>query len=177
MSLIDQTYFTNEIQIPSSKYETIQSFIDRYEKQVLIDLFGYGLYKLIKDYDPLTSEQRITDIIKGKDFTLNGFEARWNGLINEDKVSLIAYYVYFKWASEKQVISTRAAGIKPALENGENVSYELKAIAAYNMMMQLYGHRSQDSNYPSAFRFMTENHSIYPEWQFTPKGLLNMFAL
>ena len=177
MSVIDPTYFTNEIQIPNSKYETIQSFIDRYEKQVLIDLFGYALYKLIKDYDPLTSEQRIKDIVEGKDYVLNGFETRWIGLINEDKVSLIAYYVFFRWASEKQVISTRAAGVKPALENGENVSYELKAIAAYNMMMQLYGHPLQNRNTPSAYRFMTENHSVYPEWQFTPKGLLNIFAL
>ena len=177
MSLIDQTYFINEIQIPESKYETIQSFIDRYEKQVLIDLFGYALYKLIKDYDPLTSEQRIKDIVEGADFTVNGFETRWNGLLNEDKVSLIAYYVFFKWATEKQAISTRAAGVKPALENGENVSYELKAISAWNNMVQLYGHRNQDCNFPSAYRFMAENAILYPEWHFTPKGLLNMFGI
>ena len=52
MSLIDQTYFNGTIAIPTSKYEPIQGLIDRYEPQLIIDLFGYELAKLVKAYDP-----------------------------------------------------------------------------------------------------------------------------
>ena len=81
MSLIDQTYFKGTIAIPASKYEPIQGIIDMYEPQLIIDLFGYELAKLVKAYNPLTSEQRIKDIVNGKGFTTRGGDLqKWNGL-------------------------------------------------------------------------------------------------
>lgn len=177
MSLIDDTYFTNDIQIPVSKYDTIQSYIDRYEPQILIDLLGYELYNLVKGYDPLTAEQRIIDLVEGVDYTVNGHLCRWGGLINIDKISLVAYYVFFKWATEKETIATRAANIKIKNENADNVSYEVKAIASYNKMLRLYGYSIEPHYSQSAYAFFKAKADDYPELLFTEKKPLNTYGL
>ena len=178
MSLIDQTYFQGTIAIPASKYEPIQGIIDRCENQLITDLFGYQLAKLIKDYDPLTSEQRIIDIVQGKDFTTRGGDLqRWNGLVNTEKESVIAYWVFYKWAIERETIATRSAAIKPTPENSENASFETKALAAYNHMLDLYGYRGQCDYAPSCFNFMYANQGIYPEWKFQEKRPINFLGL
>ena len=178
MSLIDQTYFNGTIAIPASKYEPIQGIIDRYEPQLIIDLLGYELAKLVKAYDPLTSEQRIIDIVDGKEFTTRGGDLqKWNGLINNEKESVIAYYVFYKWAIERDIIATRSAAIKPTPENSENVSFETKAFAAYNHMLDLYGYRGQSSYAQSCFNFMYANQDLYPEWKFHEKRPINLLCL
>ena len=178
MSLIDQTYFKGTIAIPASKYEPIQGVIDKYEPQLITDLFGYELAKLIKDYDPLISEQRIIDIVQGKEFTTRGgYLQMWNGLINSEKESVIAYYVFYKWAIEREIISTRSAAIKPTPENSENVSFETKAFAAYNHMLDFYGYRGQCDYAPSCFNFMYANQDLYPEWKFKEKRPINFLGL
>ena len=178
MSLIDQTYFKGTIAIPASKYEPIQGIIDRYENQLITDLFGYGLAKLIKNYDPLTSEQRIIDIVQGKEFTTRGGDLqKWNGLVNTEKESVIAYYVFYKWATERETIATRTVAIKPKPENSENVSFEEKAFAAYNHMLNLYGYRGQCYYAPSCFNFMYANQDLYPEWKFQEKRPINFLGV
>lgn len=178
MSLIDQTYFNGTIAIPASKYEQIQVIIDRYESQLITDLFGYELAKLINDYDPLTSEQRIIDVVQGKEFTTRGGDLqKWNGLVNTEKESVIAYWVFYKWAIERESIATRSAGIKPIPENSENVSFESKAFAAYNHMLDFYGYRGQCDYAPSCFNFMHANKDLYPEWKFQGKRPINFFGL
>ena len=178
MSLIDQTYFKGTIAIPASKYEPIQGVIDRYEPQLITDLFGYELAKLVKDYDPLTSEQRIIDIVQGKEFATRGGDLqRWNGLVNTEKESVIAYYVFYKWAIEREIIATRIAAIKPTPENSENVSFETKAFAAYNQMLDLYGYRGQCDYAPSCFNLMYANQDLYPEWKFQEKRPINLLGI
>ena len=178
MSLIDQTYFTGTIAIPASKYEPIQGIIDRYENQLITDLFGYELARLIKDYDPLISEQRIIDIVQGKEFPTRGGDLQmWNGLINSEKESVIAYYVFYKWAIEREIIATRSAAVKPTPENSENVSFETKAFAAYNHMLDIYGYRGQCDYAPSCFNFMCANQDLYPEWKFQEKRPINFLGV
>ena len=178
MSLIDQTYFTGTIAIPASKYEPIPGVIDRYEPQLITDLFGYELAKLIKNYDPLTSEQRIIDIVQGKEFTTRGGDLqKWNGLVNIEKESVIAYWVFYKWAIEREIIATRSAAIKPKPENSENVSFEAKAFAAYNNMLDLYGYRGQCYYAPSCFNFMYANQDLNPEWKFQEKRPINFLGV
>ena len=178
MSLIDQTYFNGTIAIPAIKYEPIQGIIDRYETQLIIDLFGYELAKLVKDYDPLTSEQRIIDIVQGKEFTTRGgYLQKWNGLINLQKESVIAYWVFYKWAYERETIPTRSAAIKPTPENSENASFESKAFAAYNHMLDFYGYRGQCDYAPSCFNFMYANQDLYPEWKFQEKRPINLLGI
>ena len=94
MSLIDATYFKNDINLPSETYGNLSGFIAKFEKELLIRLFGYGLYKLINAYNAETSPQRIKDIVVGKEFTDGDYTYKWNGLVNAEKVSIIAYYVY-----------------------------------------------------------------------------------
>ena len=178
MSLIDQTYFKGTIAIPASKYEPIQGIIFRYKNQLIAVLFGYELAKLIKDYDLLTSEQRIIDIVHGKEFTTRGGDLqKWSGLVNIEKESVIAYYVFYKWAIEREIIATRSAAVKPTPENSENVSFEAKAFAAYNHMLDLYGYRGQCDYAPSCFNFMCANQDLYPEWKFQEKRPINFLGV
>ena len=116
--------------------------------------------------------------MQGKEFTTRGGNLqKWNGLVNTERESVIAYWVFYKWAIERETIATRSAAIKPTPENSENASFETKALAAYNHMLDLYGYRGQCDYAPSCFNFMYANQDLYPEWKFQEKRPINFLGL
>ena len=85
MSLINHTYFTDDLLIPGLENQDIQgkvqNFIDKHEPALLMDLLGYELYKAFKDAlaagDPA---QKWIDLRDGVEFTkLNGYNYLWPG--------------------------------------------------------------------------------------------------
>lgn len=188
MSLVDPTYFVRDIALPSGKYDNIQDYIDRYENEIIMELFGYSLGSLILDYDPGTSEQRIKDIVEGKEYNTTQYDGyypnggeitvKWNGLLNEEKKSLIAYYVYCRFLEENISHVTGVGGGKSALENAERGGLAPKYVKAQNKMMELYGDFYELNKYPeSCFNFMYEHKETYPEWVFTEKEKVNRFGI
>lgn len=190
MSLLDTTYFTKEIHIPTSKYTTLQSVIDRYEPKMIRDLFGYELALLIKAYDAGTSPQRIKDIVEGKVYTpsygasMGHYTAsgtpkiKWNGLLNDDKVSLLAYWVFYWYMRENETFLSISGSGKSKSENAYDAGDNPKSVFAWNRMFELYGGFTRESSInPSCFNFMKEFESSYPEWVFTYKRNINRFGL
>jgi hypothetical protein len=106
MSLIDTTYLRNSISVPIGTYSDLQQYIDEYEKKVLISLLGYDLYtEMMAAYAALPGvplPSKWDNLINGTTYTYEGQSVRWNGLINSDKVSFIAYYVYCQYLRAKQ---------------------------------------------------------------------------
>lgn len=189
MKLIDATYFNDEISLPANKYSDLDSFIERFGRELLIKLFGYTLYKLIDAYDPdnkTDTEQRIRDIIEGKEFTENDRTYKWNGLVNTEKVSVIAYYVYVHYLRQKETQTTTTGESKNKKVNSVSASPAYKMSNAWSCMNILIGPYCLYSDYypggmtdyyNSLFYFMSKNYDIYPEWEWSEMGSVNSFDL
>lgn len=176
----DKDYYILEANIPDSILNDLDAYITRYEKEILIDLFGYALWKLINAYDsnnPGNSPQRIRDIVEGKEYTVDGDLIKWNGLINDDKISLLSYYVYYWWVRNNGTTLHMTGVALLKSENSEPESASQKISAAWGRLRELYGYPSQDFYQPSAYNFMIEFESDYSEWVFERIGHVNSFDL
>jgi hypothetical protein len=181
MSLITTSYFAKDISIPTGTYSNLSNDIEKYEPEIIKEVSGYELGKLINAYDSSTSPQRIKDIVEGKEYTVsyNGRDQtiKWNGLINTELISFIAYYVYYWW-QRNNITSTSTTGeIKPKNENSIIVGANAKACAAWYRMRQLIGYSGQSVVEPSLYNFLTEYEDDYPEWIFKDVGSINIFGI
>lgn len=188
MSLIDDTYFINDIALPSNTYSDYSDMITRFEREFLIKAFGYDLYKLINVYDsdnPTTSSQRIRDIVEGKEFTVSSYTYKWEGLINSQKDSPIAYYVYCQIMLNNQTHTTTIGENALEYENAQRANVNAKVSRAWARMKEQLGEffiynipAFGDELYNnSLFFFMSLNWSTYPEWRWDNFGSINDFDL
>lgn len=206
MSLIDTTYFVNDLNVPLSSNATLNSVfteaIARYENEILKDLLGYTLWKEFTDavaaatiQSPLA--QKWVNLRSGADlefeFSGNMINTRWNGLLNSDKKSLIANYVYYQHRRNTDSDYTGLGQSKSKSENSVMVSPLPKLVQVYNSMISLYGAVPADyrkyksflnnANYihynaePSAYNFLLANRETYSNWVFKPKGKVNVWGI
>lgn len=182
-NLIDYTYFVDDINVPDANgtYSTLDDFITKFEKKYLIRVLGYTLYKLIAAYDsahPEASEQRIRDIIEGKEFQSDDlvFTYKWNGLKNTDLISPIAYYVYYHHQVSKITHTSTSGEKKNAIENSQPVETSFKLYDAWNNMVDLTG-KINDYKVDSLYYFMYKNADTYPEWEFEEFDYINSFGI
>lgn len=177
MALIDKTYFVFDINIPDSDYNNLDAYITRYEKEIVYKLFGYELGELVLAYNA-SSEQRIKDIVEGKEYTLSdGTKIKWNGLANDDKISLIAYYVYYWYQKNNSTTLQGIGNVKLKGENSDNARAGIKISTAWSRLKMLYGDYCQSEYIPSAYNFLINFEDIYPEWEFEELGDVNNFDL
>jgi hypothetical protein len=178
-TLIDKSYFVYEINLPDGQYSDVTNYIVRYEREVLISLLGQELYALVAASS--AGSGRLYDLINGKTYTVsyNGRDqqVKWDGLKNTNKVSLIAYYVYYQYQRNKATYASGSGEVKPKHENGYNADLSMKVMEAWHRMRELYGYVDQDTLYPSAYNFLYENSTDYPEWVFSEIGNINAFDL
>jgi len=177
MALTDTGYFTHDINLPEGTYNTITEHRDRYEKDILIQLLGYDLWKLIDAYNVSTSPQRIKDIVEGKEYTEGIYTIKWNGLKNTDKVSLLAYYIYIQYLKNNAVTFQNTGAVSPSVEGGANVSVAGLIQRAGYRLRELAGHSGQDLYAPSLFNFMLKNQVDYPEWIWNEYKPYNAFGI
>jgi hypothetical protein len=177
MSLSDTTYFINEISLPTGDYDTIQAFADRFERDILIQLLGYDLAKLVLAYNVNTSPQRIKDIVEGKEYTEGDYTIKWNGLLNAEKVSILSYFVFCEYVKSKSVTFQNVGVIASQAEGGSNVGAAgLVGDAGYRLR-ELAGYCFQDPYAPSLYNFMQKHESTYPEWIFNEFKPINQFGI
>lgn len=177
MSLIDSTYFVNDINIPLGTNNTVTQQIARYERDILIQLLGYDLAKLVIAYNSSTSPQRIKELVEGKEYTEGDYTVKWNGLINSEKVSLLAYYVYIQYAKGTASPLMNVGTVKPAIEGGAVVSPAGKIQEAGYKLRELAGYECQDILAASLYNFMMNQLSTYPEWLFNEFVPYNAFGI
>ncbi len=178
MSLLDATYFEkNDCKIPQGTYNSLTDAIARYERDILIQILGYDLYKLVAAYANPESTQRIIDIVEGKEYTVGDYTVKWNGLLNTDKVSLLAYYVYIQYLKDKTLTFENVGAVASTVENGVTISPAQLIQRASSRMRELVGYAGQDIYAPSLFNFLANYESTYTEWIFNDIKLENAFDL
>jgi hypothetical protein len=195
---INSYYFVGEINIPNAfqNANAIDQAITQYEKEILIQLLGYKLYSLLiadcTNDNPAT--QIYKDLVDGAEFVLPGSDitVKWEGLRNEAKQSLIAYYL----SGTGVIMTPNGQGVRASSAN--------KMCSAWERMRELYGiippnfrpyfryptkggnipctfnsyHSNHEAHYaPSAFNFLYANKANYPDWVFTPQWNINAFGI
>jgi len=198
MSLIDQSYFVGDIALPNldEVSNTIQDTIDRYEEECLKNLLGHQLYEaFILGLEEPSPDQEWIDLRDGKEFTFevdgHTVTEKWNGLINNDRVSLISYYVYYKYRYENLSTTTSINDVQGIAENATKVNDTRKMVYAWNRGIELSGSITPWEDYfykyddtyeffndlPSAYNFLNANRGDYPNWVFTPLLRYNEFGI
>lgn len=175
MSFIDYTYFINDISVPATTFgsDSFASVINRYEPEILKQLLGYDLYKaLIDDLDGnyVPQSARFLALVNGADFSFTygayTISTRWNGFKNAEKISLIAYYVYYSQKNQNENFNSGAGIANPKLENADKINPVPKLVDIYNKCDELYGDipnsllrgRYYNKDYPY---FTTVNNPIW----------------
>ncbi len=182
-NLIDKTYFVHEINIPDSAYSDLDAYITHYQKELLLKLLGYDLWKLVDEYDstnPSASTQPVIDLVEGKEYQVSGYTVKWNGLKNADKISIIAYYVYYWYVRNKSVMVTPTGTKQAKGENSVPGTAILTVSQAWSRLVRLYGYPRQDLYEPSVYNFLILHYADYPQWwftTFTELGEINAFDL
>ena len=160
-SLINSSFFIRDINLVNTTkpevLERITSFIRKYEPECLQKILGYPLYKLF-----LTeSSARMTDLLYGADYIdeLGNLE-KWQGLVHDTDISLIADYIYYfiQEADAKKTTGVSTAAMKTAA--AESVSPMDKMINAWNFF-------SSETKSMISFLWMQKNISnerVYPEF-------------
>lgn len=177
MSLIDSTYFVRDCFLPPGTYNDISASLTRYERDILIQILGYGLAKLVLAYDSSTSPQRIKDIVEGKEYSEGVFTVKWNGLKNTEKVSILAYYTYKEYVKNHSVDFQNTGTIASMVENGVNVGPGVLIQRASSNMRQLIGYYGQSLYAGSLYNFLTHHIADYPEWVFNEFHSENIFGI
>ena len=177
MSLIDSTYFVRDCNLPTGTYNDISASLTRYERDILIQLLGYDLAKLVLAYDSSTSPQRIKDIVEGKEYTEGDYTVKWNGLVNTQKVSILAYYTYIQYLKDHAIDFQNVGAMASSGENGVNVGVSVLIQRVSAKLRELSGFVGQDIYSASLYNFLMNVSDTYPEWLFNEYKFENAFGL
>ena len=137
MSIIDESYFTNDIAIAGTNNAPIvaglNSSITKREKEALISVLGYDLYKL---FIANPTVQIYKDILDGKEFSFefcgSTITEKWVGLANSEKISLLAYYTYVYYEKDRNEFNSSVGFVKPKVESAVQENPRLKFVNAWN---------------------------------------------
>lgn len=179
MSLIDKTYFIGEVSLPKSDFDAIETYISRFEPEVLTSLLGYELYSKLS---VVSLVEPYKSLIEGAEYSVeyNGRTTlvKWNGLKNDNKKSLIAYYVYVYYL-RKIISSVQSVGtVKAKQENSSLANPFGKILAAWVSFESLYGSVLDSILIPSAYNYLNAHKTNFPEWIFTElNGSMNSHDL
>ena len=180
--IVDISYFRGALSIPNigkdeESFNT--NYIERYEKEILIKLLGYDLYKRFTDgllAAPTAIEWlqlrdgHTYDVIQPDETVL---KVRWNGLANIEKDSLIAYYIYNNYVRNNYQQLTGLGVTAQTPENAVTLSPNEKLIWSNNSLYLLASDNTRLA--PSLCNFLTEFKATYTGWIYTPVVLMNIF--
>jgi hypothetical protein len=159
LSIIDETYFIDDITLPTdsdAQLNKLNRFIAKTEKNELIRILGYELWKLFNAELPIPTSQRFIDILNGAEFEdNNGNTDKWNGLSNADLESFLAYFTYVNATTSNQLSASGQGATSNLFENAQDFSPISKQATAWNEGVCLYN---------KLHDFLTANDSDYPEW-------------
>lgn len=195
--IITTSYYTGEIALPNldkaGKNATIVADTEFYEKEILMDLFGYQLYSdYIEGIAAESPEQKWLDIRDGEEFSFEfrgkTITRKWIGLINSELKSLLAYYAYANIVNRSTQHVTELGVVEPNVENSRIAANSMKVLRAWSRFMEQYGEVPNgfnpyyDSHYvhyddsPSIYNFLVANSDDYDDWVFTRRGNINVFG-
>ena len=172
MSIIDTTYFIGPIALPTDNVNytnKLQVYIDLSQRKELIRVLGYPLYKLFISELPTPTSDRFTDILDGAEFTdVNGDLDKWQGLVNSEKESMLAYFAYYEYSKNERSKQTGNGNASSLFENSEHISPIDNEVTAYNLGVD---------QYKKLFEFLYANEDDYPEWIYTDVSKGNIWNI
>jgi hypothetical protein len=184
-NLIDTSFFIGDIEIPNSNQPPItvdlEHSIALYEKEVLISLLGYPMYKDLQAAIAAVpvSGDKWYKLINGAEFTFE-FDGEtvtryWEGLKGFSKRSLIAYYIYFMHRRKKaSYMAGLGAEVESKNENSEPTSLPEKLQYIWNEFVEMYGDSciedEHENDAPSAYNYLLANVADFANWEFTSQG-------
>lgn len=115
--------FVGKYQLSTGMYDVskLQDYIDKYEKQYLIELFGADLYdEFISDLDSMNVPQSPNFLTVFNPFHKN---VAFSQLIMSDGIiEMLKGFIYYEYSKDITNQMTTAGNIRPIGENSENVS-------------------------------------------------------
>ncbi len=162
-NLIDSTYFVGEISLPANvltgDLADISPYIVKYEREALIELLGYTLYKVLKvEIEAASYTTKWDRLVNGHEYEITYLGdthlVKWNGLINTELVSLLAYYIFNKYM---RFHITHTSGFGELMQNAENAtktSPSTRMVNAWNRFIDLRGDPSDDAINPTCYNFL-----------------------
>ena len=174
--LINPSFFIVDITVPNvgnaAILERLNSFINQYEQECLVNILGYDLYK---SYKADATTPRMVDLISGAEYTdYYGNLKKWNGLVQtvvEPVVysagppevqavvgqykSLIANYIYYFFQQQSMTQTTGISTAAMKSEAGVSVSPADKMIYAWNSFSQ---------DVANMVSFLRSKSDVYPEF-------------
>lgn len=176
--------------------------IQRYEKDILLKTLGYPNYKTFMsqfDYDEATNihtikttaDQKWKDLLNGKEYTVNGVDVIWQGIIFKDEDvnrSFITNYCYCKWL-EKDTSKHLGVGLsEPQAKGAKRANPAYKYTDAYNDFVSMvvgnyYNGFSNEigSGVRSLYEFLNDMNKLdsttYPNWLPTKFSKINIFSI
>lgn len=170
-NIVNQSFFLRDISLPNlnnpQDLERLNSFISKYESEVLLLILGYPLYKLFGS----ESSQRMTDLLSGQEYVgINGDTLKWKGLVHDTDISLIANYIYFKY---QKYMATYSTGLGTVVQKG-GASYP---VSPRQKMVDAWNFFSDEVKSMLDFLWNKKDNSgnrVYPEiTQFTINSVYN----
>jgi hypothetical protein len=175
-NLIDKTYFVGDIWLPVDEIESeINTLIAREQKNILIKCLGFELYKELEgeisgdyvggdEWDKLCNGTTWTDGLN--------YLREWVGFRNDEKESLIAYWVYYKYLVNSSTNVSAAGGKIMASENSVNIDTRAKQEYAYNKVIDLMNELDDFINQANM-----DVPDTYDNYEPTTLGRVNQFNI
>ena len=157
--LISRSIFQNGLLIANSQDTTpnsnllgnkvkLDSFIEQYERDILITTLGYDLYKELQSNlevlngqteqsVKVSSDQKWKDLVNGKEYD----GKVWRGLNYQEgsfKVSLLAYYTFWSWLNDNTTTMGSGGEVQVQSKNANNVNPTSTLVQIWNSFIEMY---------------------------------------
>lgn len=215
--IVNSSYFIGDLYLSQIGGETSEFsqtkdefnyFIDKYEYEILNLGLGVELYNdFVSNLQPdgtliVGADEKWNKLLNGTSYEKNGVNYFWRGLIQQIgvcKLSLIAYYIYYKYISFQQTQHTSLGLVSADAENSIKASAIPKMTKAWRNMLEWYGdvnynyglsvknvggivfydyfNEENNSKQVSLYNFLNDNVNDYSSFVFTPICNKNNFGI
>jgi len=169
-NLVTPSQFIGDINLPgqvlTGSYATIGFFIEKYEKEALIDLLGYDLYKELKaeiDSVPQVFTAKWSALVNGAEFNIGSYLYKFDGLAD-----MLAYFVYYNYLKDNVNNYESVGAVIPQGENSARTAPDGLMVNAWN---------EYKNSFDIAIQYIIANQSQYPKWICKRPNSINRFGI
>jgi hypothetical protein len=159
MAIVERADFVNKFEIHTmgANNTKLQSYIDRYEVDYLVDLFGVELYNLFID--------DIENVIYAKLLDPILFQTNCGKIYNSKGIKdMLLGFIYFEYQRDSRVQQT----INSAVKIKSNVSERADVLS-----MNLYGRFNESiETFKAIQEYLQENSNDYPAFMGVDRGYI-----
>jgi hypothetical protein len=159
MAIVERADFVNKFEIHTmgANNTKLQSYIDRYEVDYLVDLFGVELYNLFID--------DIENVIYAKLLDPILFQTNCGKIYNSKGIKdMLLGFIYFEYQRDSRVQQT----INSAVKIKSNVSERADVLS-----MNLYGRFNESiETFKAIQEYLQENSTDYPTFMGVDRGYI-----